>query len=59
MTYKDVILNSSARVMRSIKTGDYYSGESIANVKPTITTHLSDVTLDDTPSLILTTVGSK
>ena len=59
MTYKDAILNSSARVMRSIKTGDYYSGESIANVKPTITTHLSDVTLDDTPSLILTTVGSK
>lgn len=59
MTYKQAILNSNARVMRSLKTGDYYNGESIANIKPTITTHLSNVVLDDEPSLILTTVGNK
>ena len=59
MTYKEAILNSNARVMRSLKTGDYYNGESLVNVKPTITTHLSNIVLDDTPSLILTTVGNK
>lgn len=59
MTYKDEILASNARVMRSLKTGDYYNGDSITNVKPTITTHLSNVTLDNEPSLILTTVGNK
>lgn len=59
MTYKEAILNSNARVMRSLKTGDYYNGESLANVKPTITTHLSNIVLDDTPSLILTTVGNR
>ena len=59
MTYKQEILNSNARVMRSLKTGDYYNGESLVNVKPTITTHLSNIVLDDTPSLILTTVGNK
>lgn len=59
MTYKEAILNSNARVMRSLKTGDYYNGESLVNVKPTITTHLSNVVLDNTPSLILTTVGNK
>lgn len=58
MTYKDAILNSEARVMRAIRTGDYYHGSSVADVKATITTHLSNVMLDATPSLILTTIGN-
>lgn len=58
MTYADAILNSRARVMRAIRTGDYYHGSSVADVKATITTHLSSVMLDNTPSLILTTVGN-
>ena len=59
MTYKNEILNSSARLMRSIKTGDYYNGDTHTNVNASVSTHISSVTLDSTPSLILTTVGNK
>ena len=41
-TYKTEILNSNARVMRNLKTGDYMAGNVDNNINTSVSKHLSD-----------------
>ena len=56
-TYKDEILSSKARLKRNIKTGDFYNGSVDSNIIKTISKHVSNVSLTNEKSIILTTVG--
>ena len=55
-TYKDDILNSTSRFYRNIKAGDYYDGNLDKSTTKTVTTELSNVTLDDAESMVLVTI---
>lgn len=56
-TYREEVLNSSARYYRGIKTGDFYDGSLEKNLSPTSTIYKSDKSLEAGESLILTTLG--
>lgn len=57
MTYKQDILASHARVRRSIKNGDYMNVSIESSIIKTVNKYLSDKSLSDNKTLILTTVG--
>lgn len=44
-TYKTEILNSNARFMRNLKTGDYMSGNVDNNINTSVAIHTSSVTI--------------
>lgn len=46
-TYKDSVLNSNCRYKRKVKEGDYFVEGLNESDKAVITTHLSDVTIQD------------
>ena len=46
-TYKDSVLNSNCRYKRIVKSGDYFIEGLNESDKAVITTHLSDVTIQD------------
>ena len=46
-TYKDSVLNSNCRYKRKVKKGDYFVEGLNESDKAVITTHLSDVTIQD------------
>lgn len=56
-TYKTDILNSDTRFLRAIKSGDYGKFTINESHIKTITKHSSDVTIDTTGHLVLTTLG--
>lgn len=56
-TYKQDILASHARVRRSIKNGDYMNVSIESSIIKTVNKYLSDKSLSDNKTLILTTVG--
>lgn len=56
-TYKADILNSNARFMRNIKTGDYIQSDLDSSVFTKVTKSLSNRGFTGLPNMILTTVG--
>ena len=57
MTYKEAILNSNARVMRSIKEGDYYNADMLANIINSPNIYQSNSGFSKEVNYILSTVG--
>lgn len=58
MTYKDDILNSNARVMRSIKEGDYYNADMLSNIISSPNIYTSNSGFNKEVNYILSTVGA-
>lgn len=59
MTFKDEFLNSDCRLLRGIKTGDYYDGSLERNVNVEVTKHKSGKSFIDAETIILSTLGVK
>lgn len=59
-TYKTEILNSKARVMRNLKTGDYMAGNVDNNINTSVSIHNSSVTITEpaTDNYIVSVMGS-
>lgn len=57
MTYKEAILNSNARVMRSIKEGDYYNADMLSNIINSPNIYQSNSGFNKEVNYILSTVG--
>lgn len=56
-TFKSDILDSDARFLRAIKAGDYGKFNLNESYAKTISKHNSDVTIENTGKMILTTLG--
>lgn len=57
-TYRNDILNSNARLFRTIKTGDYFDANIDSSLQKTMSIHESSKGFEGEKSLIMTTVGS-
>ena len=59
-TYKTEILNSNARFMRNLKTGDYMAGNVDNNINASVSIHNSSVTIAEptTDNYIVSVIGS-
>lgn len=56
-SFKNDILTSECEVNRNIKAGDYQNFNSESSVIPTITNYESTVSLDDSKTIILSSLG--
>lgn len=56
-TFKDDILQSKARFKRKLKNGDYVNVGGEKDIRTTITKSLSNYTMSDEHSIIVSTVG--